>query len=112
MGIPSYFSYVLKNHHKIINRLSQVKCNQLYIDANSIIYDVVHENTSNIYEDVYNRIMSIINKLNPEFTFVAFDGVVPLAKMKQQKQRRYKSYITKQILKNLLLIQEQVLFHT
>jgi 5'-3' exonuclease len=54
MGIPSYFSYVLKNHHKIINRLSQVKCNQLYIDANSIIYDVVHENTSNIYEDVYN----------------------------------------------------------
>ena len=98
MGIPSYFSYVLKNHHKIINRLSQVKCNQLYIDANSIIYDVIHENTSNIYEDVYNRIMSIINKLNPEFTFVAFDGVVPLAKMKQQKQRRYKSWLTKQIL--------------
>jgi len=43
--------------------------------------------------------MSMIEKLKPTFTFVAFDGVVPLAKMKQQKQRRYKSYITKKILK-------------
>jgi len=98
MGIPSYFSYVLKNHTKIIKRLSQTKCNELYIDANSIIYDVVHENTSNIYSDVFSKIMSIINKLNPEFTFVAFDGVAPLAKMKQQKQRRYKSWLTKQII--------------
>lgn len=98
MGIPSYFSYVLKNHNRIIKRLTQIKCNELYIDANSIIYDIVHESTSNINEDVYNRIMSIINKLNPEFTYIAFDGVVPLAKMKQQKQRRYKSWVTKQII--------------
>ena len=42
--------------------------------------------------------MKIIDKIKPKFTFVSFDGVVPLAKMKQQKQRRYKSYITKQIL--------------
>jgi 5'-3' exonuclease len=98
MGIPSYFSYVLKNHNRIIKRLAQVKCNELYIDANSIIYDTIHESTLNINEDVYNRIMSIINKLNPQFTYVAFDGVVPLAKMKQQKQRRYKSWVTKQIL--------------
>ena len=98
MGIPSFFSYVLKNHTKIIKRLSQTKCNELYIDANSIIYDVVHENTSNIYSDVFSKIMSIVNKLNPEFTYVAFDGVAPLAKMKQQKQRRYKSWLTKQII--------------
>jgi len=98
MGIPSYFSYVLKNHHKIIKRLSQTKCHELYIDANSIVYDVIHESTTNINEDVYNRIMSIINKLGADFSFVAFDGVVPLAKMKQQKQRRYKSWVTKKVL--------------
>jgi 5'-3' exonuclease len=105
MGIPSYFSYVLKNH-KIIKRLTTIKCNSLFLDANSIIYDVIYENensinldNSTIYINVFNKILSIVNKLTPIMTFVAFDGVVPLAKMKQQKQRRYKSYITKQILK-------------
>ena len=106
MGIPSYFSYVLKNH-KIIKKLIDIRCTNLFLDANSIIYDVIHENESqnksqnenDIYNDVYNKIMAIVDKLKPEITFVAFDGVVPLAKMKQQKQRRYKSYITKKILK-------------
>jgi 5'-3' exonuclease len=103
MGIPSYFSYVLKNH-KIIKKLTTIKCNSLFLDANSIIYDVIYENNTvidnpTIYNNVLNKILSIIDKLKPAFTFIAFDGVVPLAKMKQQKQRRYKSYITKQILK-------------
>ena len=100
MGIPSYFSYVVKNHSKIIKRLQDVKCNQLFIDANSLIYEVVHETQEDIYEKVYQKILNLINKLNPEFTFVAFDGVAPLAKMKQQKQRRYKSYVTKQLIQS------------
>jgi len=106
MGIPSYFSYVLKNH-KIIKKLIGIKSNYLFMDANSIIYDVIHENKTNqlnepneIYENVYKKILSIIEKIKHDKTFIAFDGVVPLAKMKQQKQRRYKSYITKKILKN------------
>jgi 5'-3' exoribonuclease 1 len=57
----------------------------------------VKESHENIYENVYQKILNLITKLNPEFTLVAFDGVAPLAKMKQQKQRRYKSYIVKQI---------------
>jgi 5'-3' exonuclease len=107
MGIPSYFSYVLKNH-KIIKRLTPIN-GKLFIDANSIIYDVIYENQSDkietksesnidIYKSVYEKIMAIINKIKPILTFIAFDGVVPLAKMKQQKQRRYKSYVTKKIL--------------
>jgi len=112
MGIPSYFSYVLKNH-KIIKKLIDVKCTSVFLDANSIIYDVIHENeidsvneinrkcdeNNDIYDKIYNKIMNIVDKLGATFVFVAFDGVVPLAKMKQQKQRRYKSYITKKILK-------------
>ena len=98
MGIPSYFNYVLKNHTKIIKRLNQNVCHELFIDANSIIYDVVKQDEKNINQCVYDNIMDLINKLNPRFTFVAFDGVAPLAKMKQQKQRRYKSWVTKQII--------------
>jgi len=110
MGIPSYFSYVLKNH-KIIKKMTTIQSREnLFLDANSIIYDVIHENneintskeintTTTIYINVFNKIMTIIDKIKPNFTYISFDGVVPLAKMKQQKQRRYKSYITKKILK-------------
>lgn len=107
MGIPSYFSYVLKNH-KIIKKLIDVNRTNahLFLDANSIIYDVIYAfskekeiENHEVYDEVYNKIMAIIKKIKPANTFVSFDGVVPLAKMKQQKQRRYKSYITKKILK-------------
>jgi len=99
MGIPSYFSYVLKNHFKIIKHLQQTPCNLLLIDANSFIYDVIHEGKTDIKESVYLKIMALISLVKAKKTFIAFDGVVPLAKMKQQKQRRYKSYLIKSILK-------------
>ena len=42
MGIPSYFSYIVKNHGSIIRRINALKdpVNNLYLDSNSIIYDV------------------------------------------------------------------------
>ena len=43
MGIPTYFVYLIKNYKNLIN---DVKCieniNNLYIDSNSIIYDVIN----------------------------------------------------------------------
>jgi 5'-3' exonuclease len=102
MGIPSYFSYVLKNHKRIIKKLEHVKCHRLMIDANSFIYDSINEfGPNNVYENVYKKITDLANKLNItglNSVYVTFDGVVPVAKMKQQKERRYKSWLTKQLL--------------
>ena len=43
MGIPSYFSYIVKNHSKIIKKLNNdIQIGNLYLDCNSIIYDAVH----------------------------------------------------------------------
>ena len=44
MGIPSYFSYIVKNHSNIIRKLSSntIHVDNLYLDCNSIIYDIVH----------------------------------------------------------------------
>ena len=98
MGIPSYFSYILKNHKHILKK-NFIVCDILYLDANSIIYDNISKDGI-LYDNIYESIMLIISKFTPKKTYICFDGVAPLAKMVQQKQRRYKSYLTKQILNN------------
>ena len=41
MGIPSFFSHIVKNHKKIIKKIGEFEktMNNLYLDSNSIIYD-------------------------------------------------------------------------
>jgi len=119
MGIPSYFSYIVKNHSKIIKKYEKnvLKVDNLYLDCNSIIYDVYSKITfdpkSNgltetiaitIIRQVIAKIEQYINIVEPQKTvIVAFDGVAPVAKLEQQRQRRYKSWyqnnISKQIFK-------------
>ena len=47
MGIPSYFSYIIKNHSQIIKNYSTFletnHIDNLYFDSNSIIYDCLRE---------------------------------------------------------------------
>ena len=106
MGIPSYFSYIIKNYPKIVSNLkihikNKTLFDNLYMDCNSIIYDSIqkiieYENIADFEKKLINNvILSIeiyIQKINPINTvFIAFDGVAPFAKMNQQKTRRYKS---------------------
>jgi len=112
MGIPSYFSYIIKNHARIINNLKElrregVQFNSLLMDCNSIVYDAVRaletsgekyctqnktEYENNIILRVITRIREIIHSIQPsDFAYVTFDGVAPFAKMEQQRTRRYKS---------------------
>ena len=105
MGIPSYFSYIVKNHASIIRKFnkSSLKVNNLYLDANSIIYDCVHKidfskltmsDADTIQGDVFRKIDEYIALLNPDSNvYIAFDGVAPTAKLEQQRQRRYKSRV-------------------
>lgn len=126
MGIPSYFSYIIKNHSNIIRNIqfhkshAKTTFNGLYMDCNSIIYDAVHtlekqiaksnslynaqglrHNSSNhslndfersVIDAVVIRIREYINTILPTTVlYIAFDGVAPLAKMDQQRSRRYKT---------------------
>lgn len=109
MGIPSYFNHIIKNHKKIFKKQKSFnKIHNLYLDSNSIIYDAMRniENTdiSNIktYEElliknVCLKIEEYIKNIKPVEVLIAFDGVAPLAKLEQQRQRRYKSYFIKNI---------------
>jgi len=107
MGIPSYFSYIIKNHSNIIRTLhhhQSVACssfNSLYMDCNSIIYDSFREIEKNppsenieksIIDAVIINIKKYVNFIKPyKILYIAFDGVAPFAKMEQQRTRRYKN---------------------
>ena len=101
MGIPSYFSSVVKKHGKILKPLSFYEprfFQNMYMDCNSIIYDAVRtiEQPSENFEmkliqNVIETIESYIKLISPSNTiYIAFDGVAPFAKMNQQRTRRFK----------------------
>ena len=105
MGIPSYFSYILKKHGNIIARLN-CKINNLYLDSNSIIYDSLRQLEGNhnfekrLIDAVCSKIDEYIERTKPNHTvMIAFDGVAPVAKLEQQRNRRYKSVLEKKIMK-------------
>lgn len=107
MGIPSYFSYIIKNHTNIIRKRRQLKnkFSSLYMDCNSIIYDCVRSIESdceakprgyNIEDAIITAVIAKIEKYLDEIQpsnviYIAFDGVAPYAKMEQQRMRRHKT---------------------
>jgi 5'-3' exonuclease len=103
MGIPSYFSQVVRRHSQIIKQLraEKTQIDNLYLDSNSIIYDalrILKEQDSSDFEErlikeVCDKIEFYIGKIRPtQRVIIAFDGVAPMAKLKQQRERRYKSW--------------------
>ena len=107
MGIPSYFSHIIKNHSQIIKKKwNGMIFERLYMDCNSILYDSYHEvyNTKSndsieeiihqqILEKTVTKIEKYILELKPtNIVYIAFDGPAPVAKMEQQRNRRYKSW--------------------
>lgn len=113
MGIPSYFSYIVKNHSRLIKKLEHntIKVNNLYLDCNSIIYDAVYSidflkitesDIDVIIRTVCSKIEEYITTLKPDNNiFIAFDGVAPVAKLEQQRERRYKSLYQNKISKSI-----------
>ena len=108
MGIPSYFSHMLKKHNNIITNLNtaNITIDNFYLDCNSIIYDTIKDipylNNIDFERElilaVCNKIEYYISIINPtEIAYIAFDGVAPVAKLEQQRSRRYKSWLQKNI---------------
>lgn len=121
MGIPSYFSNIVKRHKAVIKKLAGLpEIHNLYMDTNGLIYDAVRVVGSSrgmtnqdyeclIIDTVCNKISEYVALFHPsDKVFIAFDGVAPVAKLNQQRERRYKSWFTSVveqtiIQKNMLL---------
>ena len=114
MGIPSYFTKIVKQYRHILKEMTNLShINNLYMDCNSLIYDAVKNNPT--YEkgknkEYENELISMVCKkidfyvdlLKPKNrVLIAFDGVAPVAKLSQQRDRRYKSWYTAQIQRDI-----------
>ena len=97
MGIPAYYSYLIKNFKKIIVKKERLnkKVQNFYLDSNSIIYNCLatlkevkkHEIVNILIKEVCLQIDKYIKDVGPnKLVYISFDGVAPVAKLKQQKE--------------------------
>jgi 5'-3' exonuclease len=114
MGIPSYFLQIVKKYKNIIKSTLQLTgcVDNFYADCNGIVYDVIRSITfanksvdayeSEVITAVCHKIQSYIDVFQPkDKIIVAFDGVAPVAKLNQQRERRYKSWLTGDLQKRI-----------
>tara|TARA_B110000003_G_scaffold217130_1_gene216642 strand:+ start:9137 stop:10756 length:1620 start_codon:yes stop_codon:yes gene_type:complete len=115
MGIPSYFSHIVKNHRNIIKKIKhKTKVHYFFLDSNSIVYDCLHkmdveydpakqsEYEERLIHDTLKKIEEYINIVKPEeYVYISFDGVAPVAKLEQQRTRRHKSLLEYKLAKKL-----------
>ena len=109
MGIPLFFKKISDKYDDIIIDTDTVKeVNGLFIDMNCAIHPccrkVLDEKYLDKHKEKYEKRMMvelkdylkrIIKITKPKFIYMAVDGVAPAAKMKQQRQRRFKSILEK-----------------
>ena len=128
MGVPGFFKYLIDNYKNskfifnkkevenidIINETNNI--DYLLIDANCLIhpkcFKVLAENNEItnmdiLEEKMISEVMLYINHLisyvNPKSVFLAIDGVAPIAKIKQQRSRRFKSIHDMKLFNNIKL---------
>ena len=113
MGIPFMFSFIVKNYPTIIKKYVKdvLLVNNLYLDCNSIIYDAYNKMefdkltepiTVSIIRQVIVKIEEYISIVEPTNTLIiAFDGVAPVAKIEQQRSRRYKSWYQNEVSRHI-----------
>lgn len=116
MGVPGFFAWLLKNNvhnNIIINTLNNIDC--LYFDANCLFhpkcFDVLklHSDITDInklenlmMDRIIKYITYIIDFVKPtELIYIAVDGVAPIAKINQQRKRRYKSVLDNEYMAEL-----------
>ena len=110
MGVPRFFSWVNNNYTVIIDPIT--KPNEFYFDLNCLLhpkcfevagevlkenpdYDLIR-NQDKLETKMFNRIIEymeeILDFIQPtDLIYLAIDGVAPMAKMKHQRLRRFKS---------------------
>lgn len=103
MGIPGYFAQAIKNVPRSI-KTNVPNVARLFLDFNSAVHRGVTEKATedSIINQACETLLEIVDTVSPsELIFVAIDGVAPLAKVNQQRSRRYLSQKMKAFTKSI-----------
>ena len=97
MGIPSYYKKLIDSIPGLISKEVQ-EVDWLFMDFNCLIYHCIQDTygtlesiETTLINSVITYCLKVIKEVNPKGVFIAIDGVVPMAKMRQQRLRRFKS---------------------
>ena len=90
MGIPYYFASLIRKHVRITQRVrSKVHTTFLGIDFNCLIHNYLDD--ARPIESVLEAIQMILRDVcSADRVFIAMDGLVPYAKIVQQRYRRFR----------------------
>lgn len=111
MGIPFYFSSICKDNPDIIKNKVKPNIDYLFLDFNCAIhYCNNYVKKSDTYDEQFHEDILIekckkyVDEITSNFTqvdtlYLSIDGVVPYAKMVQQRRRRYLSSWRNEMLK-------------
>ena len=96
MGVPSFFAWWARHYpHQILYKALPYKDVVLYLDFNGGIHPAVRTDKTLKYEDMFEAVSAyldkIVNYVKPKEVWIAIDGVAPVAKLSQQRERRFKS---------------------
>lgn len=105
MGIPHYFHVLIKTYPNIVRHDPPSKCTDYFLDFNGIIHQSANKVLSQdikddgfsetlILEETWNYTQNCVNITRPSnMVHICTDGVAPIAKMNQQRKRRYISIL-------------------
>lgn len=110
MGVPGFFAWLLRKykHNKniILNTIKCEKVDFLYLDSNCLFhpqcFTVLEKakklgitDIDKIEDMMMKRIIKyidyLVNIVDPTTTYISVDGVAPMAKINQQRGRRFRS---------------------
>ena len=106
MGIPYYFYHLTKKYKNIIVNELPENIDNYFIDFNGVIhtecYKLLNDNDNNdennkfteelLIEKLWDKINNYNDIYKPKKLIICIDGVAPLAKIIQQRKRRYLTF--------------------